>query len=271
MAPMGRLIIVVVLLVMAHPGGIARADGVRGSDAQDVFVVHAGGSGFGGTAEPGTGGCTGCATTIAVPVCVSGIQFASPQPGSGCLTVGSRDCDTGEQFVREWTAGPAGWIQGGVSCQDLTGAPTIDQIAAEVRARVLHEVPSPAIVTQPARDPLIRVPVLLDTGQPDRAVVWQDVVAGVPVTATVSASWRWSFSDGHVMTTDQAGSRWPDTTVSHVFQTPGAQQVRVRSTWSGTFRIAGLAQQDIAGVVSQESERTLHLRTAGAVLQRAIR
>ncbi len=245
--------------------GPAKADSVTGNDSRDVFVVRAGSAT--GTSESDEGGCHGCATVIAVPVCLMGISFQSPQPGSGCLTVGSRDCSADEQFVREWTAGPDGWIQGGVSCQDLSAAPTMEQIAAEVRARVTHRVPAPGISVQPRRAPLIRLPVLLDSGQPDGDVEWQDVVAGIPVTTRVSAQWTWRFSDGGVLHTDQAGSTWPDTTVSHVFDTGGTHQIEVSTTWSGTFRIAGLGDQQIAGVVTQESTRDVRVHTAAAVLE----
>jgi hypothetical protein len=255
-----------VLGVLATAGaGPAAADSVSGNDARDVFVVTAG-SGS-GTTDVVDGGCHGCATVIAVPVCLMGISFESPQPGSGCLTVGSRDCAVDEQFVREWTAGPDGWIQGGVSCRNLSGAPTIEQIAAEVRARVAHHVPAPGISLQPQRAPIVRLPVLLDSGQPDGDVEWQDVVAGVPVTTRVAAQWTWRFSDGEVLHTDQAGSRWPDTTVSHVFETGGTQQIELSTTWSGTFAIAGLGDQQIAGVVTQEAATNLRVHTAAAVLE----
>jgi len=41
----------------------------------------------------------------------------------------------------------------------------------------------------------------------------------------------------------------------------------VSTTWSGTFRIAGLGDQQIAGVVTQESARDVRVHTAAAVLE----
>ncbi len=255
-----------VAALLAAGGGLATADdGVSAVDSRDVFVVRAGG--MAGSNHGESGRCDGCVTVVRVPVCAYGVDFESPPPGSGCLTVGSRDCDPGEQFVREWTAGPAGWIQGGLSCLAPGDVITVEQLAAQIRDKVAHRVPAPQVISQPDAGPLMAVPVLLDSRQPDGPLEWHDSVAGVPVTTQVSAEWRWQFGDGSVLTTDRSGSRWPDTSVSHVYRGPGWVRVTLTTTWSGTFEIPGLGWQPIDGNVTQTATRNLEIRAAGAVLQ----
>lgn len=270
---MRRYVILAVLFATAlFCGGLGLAaadDGVSAVDSRDVFVVRAGQGNGSGPSE--SGACDRCVAVIRVPVCAYGIDFQSPQPGSGCLTIGSRDCGPGEQFVREWTAGPAGWVQGGLSCLAPGDAITVADIAAQIRDRVAHRVPVQRISSQPEAGPLMAVPVLWDSHQPDGPLRWHDTVAGLPVSTAVWAEWRWDFGDGSWLTTGRSGSAWPDTSVSHVYREPGPVRVTLTTTWSGTFEIPGLGRRPIDGTVTQRSSHTVTIRTAGAVLQPAIR
>lgn len=245
----------------------AMADGVSADDAHNAFVIRA------GAANPGSsrsGECAGCATVIAVPECINGIDFVGPQPGSGCLALDG-SCPRGQRFVRQWRAGAGTWIQGDLSCVDLDGVPTLAQIGDIVRERVIRHVPEATITTEPPSHMLVRLPVLFDSGQPDGDLRWHDDVAGVPVATTVSATWRWSFDGDQILATEHAGSTWPDTSVSHMFTEPGRHQVELATAWTGSFQIAGLSSQPIAGAVSQTARRQLRLHAAGAVLQPALR
>lgn len=245
------------VVVVASVAGQARADdGVAA--AGDAFVVSgsAGGGGSGG------GGSPGGAVVIFVPVCVVAVSPVSPQPGSGCLTLSDRSCPPGESFVRRWTSGANAWVQGDVACLDLTGAPTVAQVAAMVRETVVHHVPAPTVGVQPAGRPLIVLPVLFHSGQPDGAITWHDTVAGIPITATVSSSWTWEFGDGSTLTTSDAGSRWPHMSVSHTYRDPRVRAIRVTSTWTGSFRMGQLGWQEIPGTVTQTDSRRIRVTTA---------
>ena len=245
------------LVALASVAGQARADdGVAA--AGDAFVV----SGSAGGGRSGGGGFPGGAVVIFVPVCVVAVSPVSPQPGSGCLTLSDRSCPPGESFVRRWTSGAKAWVQGDVTCLDLTGAPTVAQVSAMVRETVVHHVPEPHVTVQPAGPPLITLPVLFHSGQPDGSITWHDTVAGIPITATVSSSWTWEFGDGATLTTTDAGSRWPDTSVSHTFREPGVRTIRVTSTWTGSFRMGQLGSQEIPGTVTQTDSRSIRVTTA---------
>lgn len=262
----GILTALVTVAAMTSASTAALASGVTGDDAHNTFVIRAGSTAPGSDGE----GCAGCATVIAVPVCVDGVQFASPQPGSGCLALDGR-CPPDQRFVRQWTAGPAGWIQGDVGCVNLNGAPTVAEIGAAVRDSVIRRVPAVRISTQPGRRALVRVPLLMHSGQPDHGLRWSDVVAGVPVTTSVSATWEWTFGDGSWLQTAQAGSTWPDTSVSHSYTRPGRYPVAVTTRWSGSYVIAGWGPRPIEGSVHQHDSVSVDIHTAGAALEPDLR
>lgn len=256
------VVVAALIAVMSGPTTAAADDGVVAHGG--AFVVS-GSSGSGSSAATGggPGGGSG-AVVILEPVCVMAVSPISPQPGSGCLTLSDRPCPPGESFVRRWTASGGGWVQGDVTCADLRGVPTVAQIASLVADSVRHHVPQPRVGVQPAGRPLITLPVLLDSGQGDRPVVWSDVVAGIPVVTTVAATWRWDFGDGTTMVTSDAGSRWPDMSVSHTYRSPGRRSVRVTATWTGSFRLGSLGSQPIPGEVTQSDGRTIEITTAAA-------
>jgi hypothetical protein len=158
-----------------------------------------------------------------------------------------------------------------VGCVDLSGAPTIAQIGAAVRDSVVRRVPAGEITTQPRARALVRIPLLLDSGQPDGPLTWSDEVAGVAVTTTVSPTWEWMFGDGARLATAQAGSTWPDTAVSHTYADPGRYRVQVTTQWSGSYVIAGLGAQPIDGSVNQSTDVSVSIHTAGAVLEPVLR
>lgn len=237
----------------------AAATDVTGNDGNDTFIV-------GGVSRAPGGGCTGCVQVIWVPACLN--TSPSPRltpPARPCLTVGDETCPHGERFLREWTAAAGRWVPGEARCRDVDQVPNVTQIGNLVADSARHRVPAQRISIQPRRHPLVNVPVLLHSGQPGAALVWHDVVAGVRVTTTVRATWRWRFPDGPDLVTTTPGSRWPDRAVSHVFRQPGWQRVILETTWNGTFEVAGLGKRDIAGTVTQASTARLPLDTAGAV------
>lgn len=252
-----------IALVVVATGADADT-GVTADDGAGAFVIR---SNVDGATGPGSG-CPGCApaTVIAVPVCVAGVQFASPQPGSGCLSWDGR-CPDDQEFVREWTAGAGVWIEGGVDCQDLGSVPTVAQIGAGAADEVRRRVPRPTISTQPRSGALIRLPILLDSGQPQDSLRWRVTVLGVAVTVEASAHWQWTFDDGSRLDTGHSGSRWPDAAVSHTFASAGIHDIALTTEWQGTFTIPGLAPRPIPSGVTQTSRVRVPVTEARAVLR----
>jgi PKD repeat protein len=51
--------------------------------------------------------------------------------------------------------------------------------------------------------------------------------------------WRWSFGDGHTLTTTTPGAPYPSKSVTHRYAETGNQRASVTVTWDGTFTFAG--------------------------------
>ena len=257
------------VVLLATLAGAAAADtGVTGHDAADTFIVSGSAS---GSATRAGGGCSGCARVIWVPACLTtSPSLVLAGPGADCMTVGDETCPGDRRFLREWTSGSGGWVPGDARCRAVSGGVSLAVVAAIVRDAVAHRVPAPSITTQPERRPLVAVPVLFHSGQPDTGLTWRDDVAGVSVTTQVDATWRWWFGDGSQLQTDRAGSRWPDTDVGHTYHRPGRYTVGVEVQWSGTFEISGLAPQAIDGAVTQGDSVSVRVGTAGARFRPAL-
>lgn len=256
-------VVVGVLGLAGYGGGRARADaGVTARDAADTFVVD------GSARAPGSSSgsdCRGCAQIIWIPACLTtSPTLVLSAPGQACPTVGDETCRGDRRFLREWTAGADGWMAGDARCREVSGGVSLAVLASMVRQSVAHRVPAVRISRQPAGRPLVSVPVLFHSGQPDGELSWRDTVAGVSVTTHVAATWQWVFGDGAGLRTGVAGSRWPDTSVAHAYAGPGRYSVDVTARWSGSFEVAGLGEMPIDGVVTQQSAMPLTIATAGA-------
>ncbi|MBS4752249.1 PKD domain-containing protein [Nocardioides sp. zg-ZUI104] len=71
----------------------------------------------------------------------------------------------------------------------------------------------------------------------------------VTIEATPS-QFRWNFGDGQPLTTTDPGAAYPDLTVTHNYERTGTYQVSLDTTYTGRFRVAGGAWQEIPSTVT---------------------
>jgi hypothetical protein len=74
----------------------------------------------------------------------------------------------------------------------------------------------------------------------DKEQTLRTEVLGVGVTVVVKpVSFTWDFGDGRPFTTEGPGRAYPDQDVSRVFRELGTERVRLTTTWSGRYQVAG--------------------------------
>lgn len=268
----GTVLCMWVLTAMLAAGTAPPAAAADDSDAgvragrDDVFVVR----GADQSVQPGSEGDSGCAggcpRTVVTPVCAVDRWGNPPPPGTGeCLDVPDL-CPEGQVARRVWTEEAGSWRPGSEQCMSEAAAVPVAVIAAGVVERVRHRVPAPAPARQPAQRALVALPVLYHSGQTAGPRTWTDEVAGFQVTTTVAPSWEWDFGDGSAgLITRTPGSRYPDLSVSHTYESAGAHRVTLTTTWDGTFTIAGAGTFPIDGEVVQEAGLDVRVVEARAV------
>lgn len=250
------------ILLSGSVGGAAADTDVTAHGSHDTFVVNGSARDARGTAESG---CQGCAQVIWIPACLTtSPTLVLSAPGRTCPTVGDETCSADRRFLREWTAGPDGWVPGDARCRSVSGGVSLAVIESIARQSVVHRVPTLSLTRQPRGRPIVVIPVLFDSGQPDGELVWRDSVVGVSVTTRVAATWQWDFGDGSMLRTADAGGAWPDRSVSHTYSMPGRYTTTVAAHWTGSFEVAGLGEMPISGAVTQRASEPLTITTAGA-------
>jgi hypothetical protein len=208
-----------------------------------------------------------CATCewMLVPMCSH-----SEVPDSVCAgaTAGCPPEQLRERVLRRAAPGGA-WQRVGLVCVGGDSRPVlVADVAEQVRDRFVDRLPRPEPRFQPAEGGLTNLPVVFRSGQRDGVRSDDFELLGLPVQVDASPRWTWRWGDGSppLRTTD-AGSRWPDTEVSHRYTAAGRYGVTVVAAWSGTFTVDGLGPFDVeGGPVTQEAELDVVVRDAPAEL-----
>ncbi len=122
----------------------------------------------------------------------------------------------------------------------------------EVRRMFQTLMPPPDASFQPARTVLINIPTIFASGQP-KSVTRDFTPFGVHVRISAQAQWRWTFDKGVVEHRAAPGGKWPNDEVQYTYRVPGKRQVRVQTTWRGTYSLDGGPSRPVIGTVEQTS------------------
>lgn len=207
--------------------------------------------------------CLGCTWSVTV-LCTKGAYV------DGDCTSDVLGCPEDATPVRIWLEQqdePARVV--GRAC--LTRKPTtVTDVGATVRDEARVSPPPLLPAVQPASGTLVRLPVVLRTGQAVDAVRGSDLsVLGLDVRLTASPRWHWVFGDGTDTWTTSPGGTWPDTSVSHAYRSAGVRTVTVTAVWDATFTVDGLGPFPVPGpAVTQDGSVSVDVRPARARLVR---
>lgn len=171
--------------------------------------------------------------------------------------------------LRCYTADPLVPGIAAVSVETGADAVTAEELAGAVSTE-FRRIPlsSGGIVIQPSRGwTLVNVDtVFLTRAEPQ---TFEIAVLGIPVTVrAMPFRYAWSFGDGAGLETTEAGSPWPEPTVTHAYRAAGTNTVSLATDWVGEYRVAGAAAwQEIDGVATtSEAAPPLEVRPATNVL-----
>jgi len=110
-------------------------------------------------------------------------------------------------------------------------------IAAEFQRLPL--TPSPLSVQPPSGWTLVNVDTIVFTDDDDQLLATTVLGVGVTIRAT-PVRYTWDFGDGSdpLITTDP-GHAWPEYTLAHRYQAEATHTIRLTTTWTGQFQVAG--------------------------------
>ena len=237
---------------------------VIGDDEHDVYV------GTGGLLLPDS---VGASTQIRVATCADCLWrltepcAARPDGRVVCLGV-VRGCPQGRRLLVAWlsTDGGATWENLGAVCIAPTGPTTVASIGRDVIDEFTAALPGVSISHQPVVGVVTQAPVIFASGQPDRLPPVVVEVAGRTVVLEPVAHWLWEFGDGAQLSTDIAGSRYPDLRVAHTYRRAGRLRVDLTTTWTASFTIDDLGPFTVSQVITQRQHRVVPVGQARAVL-----
>ena len=253
------------VLVLAVSASSAAVD-VRGDDARDRFT------GTGGIVLPPgaqrgvrltAATCADCRWRMTDPCAFS----TAPQADTGCRTVPAACAEDGS-LLRAFISrdGGASWEYLGLHCIPESGPVTTATIGPVLQGEFERGVPAGTISMQPPAGVLPHLPVIFDSGQPQSLPASEHLIAGVRVRLVPQATWTWDFGDGATLTTVRAGSRYPDTSVSHVYRASGAHLVRLRTVWRAEYSVEGVGPIPVPEPVVQEASMIVRVGQGRAVL-----
>jgi len=147
------------------------------------------------------------------------------------------ECDgAGGTELTPWFERSTGDSQEGRPPPDVTVQPVV--VSREDVQRLIVEPGS--LIVQPDRSWVListATVVMTDAAEHTLRTRVLDLDVDVRVTPVL---YTWDFGDGSApLTGTDPGAPWPNHTVSHVYEAPGAVTISLRTEWDAAFRVAG--------------------------------
>lgn len=136
-------------------------------------------------------------------------------------------------------------------------------VTASLSDRVSQLIPIGALQTQPSIGVVVGRPVYFWSTTPTSFDMTLRV-AGVPVRLELTPSFEWRYGDGtpeQMRTTSSPGAPYPIPANTFTYRDSGVKEVKLITTWSGEFTVAGV-KSPINGVIRQTSSKLLDVRMA---------
>jgi hypothetical protein len=100
--------------------------------------------------------------------------------------------------------------------------------------RLTKLVPTAGVAYQPEFEPLVNVPVYFWCDLPELFQSRVKIIGEI-IDVALRPSYVWSFGDGALLSTTEAGAAYPNGQIHHDYSKPGAYVVTLVTTWNGTF------------------------------------
>ncbi len=203
-------------------------------------------------------GCRGCAWKLTV-ACV-------PGPENYC-DAGIRACPGLIDHMRVWFKPVYGdWQEVDRICLTNYEVTTVADLERAMSESFARYVPEQAVLCWPNHGAITNLPLICESGQSSKVVMWQIPIAGFDVAISTTPSWTWDF-DGSPFFSRKAGGSYPNLDISHTFPTPGRKVISLTTRWNGAFRIDSLDSVPIEGELIQGSSIHVTIGQAKARLR----
>jgi hypothetical protein len=132
------------------------------------------------------------------------------------------------------------WMLQGSVCLGPGEAPTtVTDVGAAVRERVVNYLPDAHPSFQPKAGGIVNLPTLFAAGEPKSLTTEAFDVLGFSIVVTAQARWVWTFDEGVTKAFAEPGGGYPDRSVAHTYDGPGARAVSVTTFWRAQFTVDG--------------------------------
>lgn len=189
-----------------------------------------------GKAISGSKGCTDCEWAIS-PACFDN------GPGDNALCAGATAGCVASDAIRYLVYlrhGDGPWILQGTICLGPGERPaTVSDVGAAVRERVVNYLPDAHPSFQPKAGGIVNLPTLFAAGEPKSLTTEAFDVLGFSIVVTAQARWEWTFDKGVTKTFSEPGGGYPDQSVAHTYDGPGARSVSVTTYWRAKYTVDG--------------------------------
>lgn len=157
------------------------------------------------------------------------------------------------------------WRDLGIICIGPSGVLKLAAVSDWVAEQFVQGLPELRPAAQPTQGVLPRVPVVFRTRQGSFGSRSYRLV-GHRIRLTAEPSWVWRFGDGHRLSTDEPGAKYPAMTVAHAYPVAGARNVRVRTSWSARYTVDGLGPFPVEQEITQDASVEVLVGQGRAVL-----
>jgi hypothetical protein len=143
------------------------------------------------------------------------------------------------------------WVSQPRVCIDIT-ALNPPPSPAEV-FRYFQRLPLPKLTTrqQPPGDGLVGLPVIFYTDSPTTQTFTVDIRGFTVDIVAGATAFTWHTGDGTDLTTTEAGSPYPNHTITHDYSS-GTYTAWLTTTWGATFSVDGGASTDVPGTTTTD-------------------
>lgn len=263
---MRRLPLALTVLILAALAVVAvpvRADvTVIGDDTQDAFV------GTGSLLLPPEMASDGRRIAADCPGCTWRSVIQCEMTTASACRGQARLCGPDGYWLRIFLTTPDGVeINLGLGCFGSGGPVSRVTAEAQIRDRLVVQVPPLRAWRQPAGRVLPHLPVVFGVSQAEDALEETFELVGLPIELTATPRWVWDFGSAS-LATSSAGRRWPTPTIGHTYRSSGLAEARVTAIWTATYRVAGVGPLEIPEPVTQQDAVSVPVGQGRAVLVR---
>ncbi len=235
---------------------------IIGDDDQDAFV------GTGSLLLPPQIATDFREVAAACPGCTWRSVIQCEMTSAGACRGPARLCGADGYWLRVFLTRPDGTeINLGAACFGSGGPVSRETAEAQLRDRIVAQVPELRAWRQPTGRVLPHLPVVFGVTQSEQPLVESFTLVGLPIELTARPRWVWDFGTAS-LSTSSAGRRWPHATVDHTYRASGTGQVRVTAVWEATYEVAGVGPLTIDEPVTQWTSLDIPVGQGRAVLVR---